>query len=401
MRMLDLFVLSAGALRGHRLRTGLSLLGVGIGVTSVIVLTSLGEGARRYVIGEFQGLGTNLLIVLPGRVETTGMMPVVGGVPNDLTLDDVEAVRRRVPAVRRASPLVVGTARVQSGSRSREVTVLGATSDMQHVRQLEVHLGRYLPAGEPAEAPRVCVIGSKVSTEIFGRANPLGQLLRIGDERFRIVGVMAPRGVSVGFDFNDVVHVPVVRAMRLFNRPSLFRVLVEVGQHTQLHAAAEDIVGVLTERHGEEDVTVIAQDAVVSTFGQILTVLTAVLAGIAAVSLSVAGVGIMNVMLVSVSERTREIGLLKALGAEPGQVLGVFLSEAAMLSTAGGVAGLALGFLAVAVTRALYPAFPVEPPAWAVWGALAISTGVGLAFGVLPARRAARLDPVIALSRRG
>jgi putative ABC transport system permease protein len=398
---LDLLRLSVGALRGHRLRTALSLLGVGIGVTSVIVLTSLGEGARLYVVGEFQALGTNLLIVLPGKIETTGAMPVFGGVPNDLTLDDVEAIRRRVPAVRRASPLVVGTARVQSGARAREVTVLGATADMQHVRQLHVHLGRYLPAGDPDQAPRVCVIGSRVRTELFGRANPLGEILRIGDERFRIVGVLEPRGVSVGFDFNDIVHIPVVRAMRLFNRASLFRVLVETGQHTQLQPASRAIVDVLTERHGEEDVTVIAQDAVVSTFGQILTVLTAVLAGIAAISLAVAGVGIMNVMLVSVAERTREIGLLKALGAEPRQVMGMFLWEAAMLSTAGGCAGLVLGYLCVAAARVLYPAFPVEPPPWAVASALTLSVGVGLVFGVLPARRAAALDPVIALARRG
>ncbi|MEW5981007.1 MAG: ABC transporter permease [Acidobacteriota bacterium] len=401
MTGLDLLRLSLGALRGHRLRTGLSFLGVGIGVTSVVVLTSLGEGARRYVVDEFQALGTNLLIVLPGKIETTGALPVVGGVPNDLTLADVEAVRRRVPAVRRASPLVVGTARVQSGARSREVTVLGATSDLQHVRQLEVKLGRYLPSGDPDQAPRVCVIGSRVRSELFANSNPLGRLLRIGDERFRIVGVMAPRGVSVGFDFNDVVHIPVVRAMRLFNRPSVFRLLIEVGQHTELQAASQAVIGVLSERHGEEDVTVIAQDAVVSTFGQIMTVLTAVLAGIAAISLSVAGIGIMNVMLVSVSERTREIGLLKALGAEPAQVLGVFLSEAAVLSTVGGVAGLGLGYLCVAAARALYPAFPVEPPLWAVWSALAVSTGVGLVFGALPARRAASLDPVVALARRG
>jgi putative ABC transport system permease protein len=247
----------------------------------------------------------------------------------------------------------------------------------------------------------VCVIGSRVRTEVFGHVNPLGEILRIGDERFRIVGVLEPRGVSVGFDFNDIVHIPVVRAMRLFNRPGLFRVLVELGQHTQLQTASRAIVDVLTERHGEEDVTVIAQDAVVSTFGQILTVLTAVLAGIAAISLAVAGVGIMNVMLVSVAERTREIGLLKALGAEPSQVMGVFLWEAAMLSTAGGCAGLALGYLCVAAARALYPAFPVEPPPWAVASALTLSVGVGLVFGVLPARRAAALDPVVALARRG
>jgi putative ABC transport system permease protein len=353
-----------------------------------------------YVVGQFVTLGTNLLIVLPGKVETTGAAPIMGGVPHDLTLDDVEALRREVSQVRHVAPLVVGTARVQSGSRSREVTVLGATAALQPVRNLEVRVGRYLPDGEPARMPRVCVIGSTVALELFGTANPLGQMLRLGDERYRIIGVLAPRGVSVGFDFNDLVHIPIVWAMRLFNRPSVFRILIDVNQYTQLDAARRAVTRVLAARHGEEDVTVITQDAVVSTFGQILAILTATLAGIAAVSLSVAGIGIMNVMLVSVSERTAEIGILKALGASPAQVLRVFLTEAALLSSLGGLGGLAIGLLSVRVLRGLYPDFPIQPPSWALWSALSVSVAVGVIFGALPARRASRLDPVMALSRR-
>jgi len=397
----DLVRFAFGGLRGHRLRAALSLLGVAIGVASVIVLTSLGEGAREFVTGEFMSLGTNLLIVLPGKTTTSGMVPAVGGTTHDLTLADVEAVRRRVRQVRYLAPIGIGTAPVKWGGRSRDAMVFGTTWEMQPVRRFRVAAGVYLPAGEAERGENVCVLGAKIRTELFGAANPVGQMLRIGDERYRVVGVMAPRGRGLGFDFDEVVHVPIARSMKMFNRRSVFRILVEIASREEIPAAKDAVLAVLRERHdGEEDVTVLTQDAVVSTFGKILDALTAALAGIAAVSLSVAGILIMNVMLVSVAERTREIGLLKAVGAGPAQILAVFLAEAAMLSTSGGVAGLLAGLGAARLFSTVYPDFPVSPPAWAVGAALAVSLVVGLLFGALPARRASRLDPVAALSRR-
>jgi len=401
LKFSDQLRFSGGALRGHRLRTALSLLGVAIGVTAVILLTSLGEGARLYVTGEFAALGTNLIIVLPGKTETTGMSPVIGGAPNDLTLDDADAVERRVRAVRRVAPLVLGTATARYRNRSRESTVFGTTREWLGVRQLSVRTGRFLPAGEGDRNRHVCVIGSKIQSELFPATNPLGEILRLGDERFRVIGVAAPRGVSLGMDLNEAIYVPVSRALKMFNRSSLFRILAEVRSHEEIDSAREAILALLKERHDHtEDVTVVTQDSVMSTFGNILAILTAALAGIAAISLTVAGVGIMNVMLVSVSERIREIGLLKALGATPRQLLQVFLLEAAILSTAGGLLGLLIGFAAAAMLRGFYPAFPVEPPTWAVVSAIAVSFSVGLLFGALPARRAARLDPVVALAGR-
>jgi putative ABC transport system permease protein len=225
-------------------------------------------------------------------------------------------------------------------------------------------------------------------------------VVRVGDWRMRVIGVLAPRGQQLGVDMDDVVIVPVATAMKMLNRSGLFRLVIQVRSHADLERAKQAVVRLLSERHGEEDVTVITQDAVISAFNSILGALTMALGGIAAVSLAVAGVGIMNVMLVSVSERTREVGLLKALGAGRRQILAAFLAEAILISSAGGLLGLALGWIAVLVIVAIYPALPASPPLWAVAAAFSLSVVVGGVFGVLPARRATRLDPVTALAGR-
>ncbi len=399
MRLSDLLRFAGGAVRRHRLRTFLSILGVGIGVAAVILLTGLGEGARRYVVGEFASLGSNLLIIVPGKTETVGLAPLISIAPHDLTRQDAEALSARVASVRRVSPIIVGTAAAQVGERSREVTVVGTTREMLAIRHLKMGTGRFLPADVPDAA--VCVLGTRVQRELFPGENPLGKLLRIGDWRFRVIGVIEPRGTSIGMDLDEVVEIPVDTGLRLFNRTSLFRILAEVGAHDDIAAARQAVLAVLRERHaGQEDVTVLTQDAVLAAFTSILNALTAALAGIAAISLGVAGLGIMNVMLVSVAERAREIGLLKAVGVTQLQVIGVFLVEAAILATVGGGLGLLAGLGAGRVLQQVYPEFPFHPPAWAIPAALAVSCSVGLLFGILPARNAARLDPVVALMRR-
>jgi putative ABC transport system permease protein len=399
MKTRDLLGFSLGALRGHRLRTWLSLIGVAIGVASVIMLTSLGEGARLYVTGEFSSLGSNLLIILPGKTETRGAMPVIGGAAHDLTVEDGEALRRRVPQIERVAPVSIGTATVAYGDRRRDVTVIGTTHDILEVRELRMGAGRFIPEGE-RDAP-VCVLGAVVQRELFGNQNPLGEMVRLGDVRLRVIGTLAPRGTSIGMNLDEVVEVPVDTGMRMFNRTGLFRVLAQVRSHTAMEAARRGVLAALKERHdNEEDVTVLTQDAVLATFNKILGLLTAVLTGIAAISLTVAGIGIMNVMLVSVSERTTEIGLLKAVGVTTRQIVHVFLIEAALLSTSGGLLGLAIGIGAGRFLQHLYPEFPVQPPWWAVVAAVGVSLAVGLLFGSMPARRAARLDPVEALMRK-
>jgi putative ABC transport system permease protein len=396
----DLVGFTWHAVAGHRLRTGLSLLGVAIGVAAVVVLTALGEGARRYVTSQFQAIGSNILILMPGRTETTGGMPGFGGVPNDLTLDDILAIRRGVPEVSHIAPIAMGTETVAHGERRRQVAVAGTTPDMQVIRQLRMARGRYLPESELHRGDAVAVLGKTVAEELFPGADPVGQVIRVGDWRMRVIGVTGPRGVQIGLDLDDLVVVPVATGMRLFNRSSLFRVFIQVRSPAEVEPARAKVIALLTERHGEEDVTCITQDAVISGLSAILTALTVAVGAIAAISLAVAGIGIMNVMLVSVSERTREIGLLRALGTARRQVLAVFLAEAVLISTAGGLLGLGLGLLAERGLVAAYPNLPARAPLWAVSASLLLSVAVGAAFGVLPARRATRLDPVAALAGR-
>jgi putative ABC transport system permease protein len=397
----DVLAYAAGSVLGYRARTLLTLLAMGIGVASVVMLTALGEGARRFVTGEFQSLGTHLLIVLPGRSETTGgSPPLLGETPRDLTLDDALAMGRS-RAVRRVAPIAVGSAGVSYREREREVMILGSNADFLDVRHLKMAVGRFLPTGDPRRATPVCVLGAKVKRELFGSEPAVGRWVRIGDRRFRVLGILASEGRSIGVDTQDVVIVPVAAAQALFDSYSLFRVLVEARSEEAIPKARKDILRIVRERHeGEDDITVISQDAVVATFDKIFTALTLTVAGIASISLVVAGILIMNVMLVAVSQRTSEVGLLKALGATSGSVLRVFLTEATILSLVGAAAGVAVGYAAITFIDHAYPALSLAPPAWAVAAAVLVALVTGLLFGVLPARRAARLDPVAALTGR-
>jgi putative ABC transport system permease protein len=244
------------------------------------------------------------------------------------------------------------------------------------------------------------LIGSTVARELFPAQDPLGRVIRVAGLRARVIGVLEPRGTHMGMDLNEVVVIPVATAMRLFNRRSLFRLMVELERYEDLAPKKAEIIALLAERHDEEDVTVLTQDSILESLSSIVRVLTLALAAIAAVSLGVAGTGIMNVMLVSVAERTAEVGLLRAVGVARRQVLAIFLVEAALLSTVGGMLGLALGWLGTRVLVALYPALPASPPVWAVAISLALATTVGVVFGLWPARQATRLDPVRALAPR-
>jgi putative ABC transport system permease protein len=396
----DLVRSALRALARHRTRSALMLIAMAIGVAAVVTLTALGEAARRYVTSEFTSLGTALLIVSPGRSETRGSGMFFGDTTRDLTLDDALALLRS-PAVARIAPLVVGTTLASSGSLQREVPLIGTTAEFLELRRWHLAQGSFLPPGDPERAENVCVIGAKVRRELYGPRPILGEWLRIADRRCRIVGVLATEGRSIGMDADQVVVLPVATAQDLLDQPSLTRILVETRGRDRLPQARQDVIDTVRDRHqGEEDVTVVSQAAVLATFDRVLRSLTYTLAGIAGVSLAVAGILVMNVMLVSVSQRTEEIGLMKALGAPRRQILISFLTEAGVLSACGALLGLAVGWTGSLLIGRLYPVLTVQPPLWAVLAAFTTALGTGLVFGTLPARRAAALDPVHALARR-
>jgi putative ABC transport system permease protein len=318
----------------------------------------------------------------------------------DLTLDDALALTRSA-TVRRMAPISIGSAPVSRQGLIREVPIMGSSADLLAVRQWEMAAGRFLPPGDLDRASPVCVLGAKVKRELFGAQPALGEQVRIGDRRFIVIGVLASEGRSIGVDVEDIVIVPVAAAQQLFDTQSLFRILVEAGSREAIPRALEHIKRTIRDRHqGEEDVTVITQDAVLDTFDKIFRALTLAVAGIAAISLIVAGILIMNVMLVSITQRTAEIGLLKALGAADRQIVALFMTEAALLSALGALLGLLLGEAGSWFIGYLYPVLPMGPPWWAFIAAVGVAIGTGLLFSLLPARRASRLDPVQALARR-
>ncbi len=394
MTLRDTLALSLASVVSTRTRSLLIVLAMALGVGAVVVLTALGEGARRYVVDQFASLGTHLVIVLPGRAETSGgvMGAVLGQTPRDLTLDDAHAIGQ-LPGVRRYAPFNVGTAELASGGRLREVVVFGGNAELLPIRHMALARGRFT-----AGAGQI-VLGRVIAQEFFADGNAVGQRVRLGDRRFRVSGVLAEQGESMGFNSDEVVIVPVEDAQALFNTETLFRILIEADSRAAIEPVKRATTRLLTLRHdGEEDVTVITQDAVLATFDRILGALTLAVAGIAAISLAVAGILVTNVMLVAVTQRTAEIGLLKALGAPAARVRRLFFAEALWLALAGGAFGFLVGQLGSWGIRLAYPALPAWPPVWASAAGIATALVTGVLASLLPAARAAKLDPVRALS---
>jgi putative ABC transport system permease protein len=401
MKAADVLRFAAGAATGYPLRTALMVLAMSIGVAAVVVLTALGDGSRRYVVNEFSSLGANLVIVLPGRSGTGGFNPAnaITNTTRDLTLGDAKALLR-APSILRTAPLTIGTSEATFSGKLRDVTVVGTNADYLEIRRMSVIQGRFLP-DEASQAASVAVLGAKIREDLFGAEPALGQMIRVGDRRFRVVGVLSQSGQGLGMNADEVVIIPVAAAQAMFNTNTLFRILVEARNRSAIEKARDQALEIIKARHGnEEDVTVITQDAVLATFDRILGVLTLGVGGIAAISLAVAGILVMNVMLVAVSQRTGEIGLMKALGAPARTIRNAFLTEAMLLSIAGALLGYLIGEGGAFVLRSLYPTLPAYPPNWAIFAAVGTAVSTGLLFGVMPARRAARLDPVLALMKR-
>lgn len=396
MALRDLFSLASGSLSGHKLRTALSMLGIAIGICAVILLTSIGEGTRQYVLDQFTQFGTNLIGINPGKEETLGIPGMLGGSTKKLTIDDAEAIAR-LPGVESVALFTLGSARVEANGRGRSVYIYGSNSKLPDVFKFGARQGTFLPDGDPRRGGAVTVLGPTLKRELFGEQNALGHWVRIGGVRFRVIGIMEPKGQILGMDIDDVAYVPVARALKLFNQDELFEIDV-IFSHPELEQQVhQSIVALLTERHGKEDFSVTTQSQMLEVFGNVMDVITMAVGAIAGISLLVGSIGILTVMWIAVGERTAEIGLLKALGATAQQIQSLFLAESAALSLVGGAVGVAAGTGLAYLARVAIPGLPVYTPPVFVALALGVSLTVGMLSGVMPARRAALLDPVDAL----
>lgn len=397
MRARDALSWNLTLLSGHPLRSSLSMLGIAIGVAAVILLTSIGEGARRHILDQFTIFGTNLIAINPGRTETTGIPGVLGGTTRKLTLEDALALER-VPGIELVVPHTHGQAPVQAEGRTRDVSVYGVTSDMPSAWKFEVASGSFLPAGDPRRGSPVAVLGPTVARELFGERDPLGRRLRIGDARFRVIGVLAPKGQMLGIDIDDSAWIPVASHMQLFNLEEVQEISASFSPGADPARVEEAIREVLMERHDDtEDFTITTQAQMLATFDKVMNVVTLSVAAIAGISLLVGAIGILTMMWISVGERTSEIGLLRAVGATGRQIQGLFVGESIGLAVLGGGAGVLVGFGLSRLLVLFVPGLPVSTPVPFAIAALGISALAGVGSGVLPARRAARLDPVEAL----
>jgi len=393
----DYLRIGLGALRGHRLRSFLSMLGIAIGITAVILLTSIGEGTRRYLIAEFTQFGTNMLAINPGKTETVGLPGVLGGTTHKLTLDDSEALFR-LSGVEKVVPLAMGQARVEGNGRGRSVFIYGATSDVPEVWKFGIGQGSFLPPGDPRRGSMTAVLGPTLKRELFGDENALGEFVRVAGFRLRVIGVMVPKGRILGFDIDDSAYVPVATAMQMFNLDELQEIDVLFSHEGLTQGLVERITRLLSDRHGgKEDFTITTQTAMLDVFDNVMKVITASVGGIAGISLLVGAIGILTMMWIVVNERVHEIGLMRALGATGEQVQRLFLLEAMILTVVGGVFGILAGLAIARILSYAVPGLPVYTPVQYILAALVVSAITGLLSGVLPARRAASLHPVEAL----
>jgi putative ABC transport system permease protein len=392
----DFLTLSLRSLTAHRLRSFLTLLGISVGIAAVILLTSIGEGLHQYMLREFTQFGTHIIEITPGRQGTHGGPPGLPSSARPLTLDDAAAVAR-LPNVEAVTPIVYGNSEVRAGNRVRRTSVYGVGPAMDRMFSIRVRIGRFLPPDDPASPRAFAVLGAKLKQELFGTANALGERIRIGDEQFRIVGIMEEKGQFLGVDLDDTIYIPAARAMALYRRDGLMEINVTHATHVSSASVATQIRTLMTARHGQDDVTILTQQDMLAALSNILGILTAAVGALGSISLIVGGVGIVTIMTIAVTERTNEIGLLVALGARRRTILGLFLGEAIALAALGGLLGLAAGIGIAQLIHLAVPALPVSTPWHFVVLAELSALVIGLAAGVLPARKAARLDPVEAL----
>jgi len=396
MLIKDFLHLSFSAVKARRMRSGLTALGIAVGIAAVVLLTSMGEGLHRFIIAEFSQFGTNLIGINPGKITTSGFSGALISNVRPLTLDDNEAIKR-LPQVIAAVPVIQGNASVEAGKRQRRTTIYGVGPDMPKVWLFDVSAGQSLPDDDPRSARAFVILGSKVKQELYGSKMPLGEIVRIGGFRFRVVGVMESKGQMLGFDLDDAVYIPAAKSMEMFNRESLMEIDVLYKANADADTVKEAISRLLEARHGSEDFSIVTQEQMLEVLTSVLDVITFAVGALGGISLLVGGVGILTIMTIAVKERTSEIGLFTALGAGRRQILLLFLSEAIVLSAIGGVFGLFIGWSGAQLIHIIVPAIPAHTPWHFVVLAELLAVVIGVLAGVIPARRAAGMNPVDAL----
>lgn len=374
----------------------LTALGLVIGIAAVVILTSIGRGVHQYILAEFTQFGTNLLAVFPGKTTTMGLSGATISTVRPLTQDDAISLQK-LDQIIAVVPLVQGNARIEAGEKQRRANVFGVGSAVPEVWKIKVRQGRFLPPGESNNPRAFAVLGSKLRDELFGDDNPLGQRVRIGSDRYRVIGVMERKGQMLGFDMDDSIYIPVAKALEMFDRESLME--IDVLYHSGIAAESVEaaVTRMLVARHGQEDFTLITQNQMLETMDSILNVVTLAVAGLGGISLIVGSVGILTIMTIAVSERISEIGLLRAIGAEQATIFQIFLAEALMLSLVGGSGGIVLGIGTAQLIKWAVPQLPVELAWLYILGAFFVSILIGIVTGVVPAMKAARLEPLEAL----
>ncbi len=396
MLLNDFIKLALGSLFSRRMQSFLTALGIAVGIASVVLLTSIGKGVHKFVLSEFTQFGTNLMAVTPGKTTTTGISGAIISNVRPLSLDDALALKR-IHRVLGVAPFVQGNAPVEFGNRSRRSYIFGVGSDVPSVWQIKVAMGRFLPDDDPRAARAFAVLGSKLRDELFGSETPLGRRIRIGGERYRVIGIMESKGQMLGFDLDDAVYIPAARALAMFDRESLMEIDLVYAAGSSADEIAKKIKGILIARHGAEDFTITTQEQMLDILGSVLNILTLAVGALGGISLLVGAVGILTIMTIAVNERTGEIGLLRAIGAGRKQILFLFLGEAVALASIGGLAGLVIGAGGAWLLGATIPDLPTHTPWSYVLLAEILAALIGLLAGVLPACHAANLDPIEAL----
>lgn len=398
MNVYEYIKLAFQALRTNKVRSILTMLGIIIGVSSVILLVSIGTGLQEYVTTQFQALGSNTIFIMPGKLDLKNMQSagVAMMTVSKLEISDVGDIERGSTAIALASPAVVGPGIITYRGKTVSTELAGIWENYFQIVNFAATSGDIIRQNDVERSRKVIVLGDKPATDLFGDTDPVGSSVTLGGVRYLVKGKLESKGSggALGGNIDDHAFIPYTTALRQFNQTNPYMIAVKTLNQSDVEQASEDINRVLLRRLKEDDFTVMKQTDLLNTITQFLSVITVALGGIAAISLLVGGIGIMNIMLVSVTERTREIGLRKAVGATPQDIMGQFLIEAVILSVFGGIIGITLGALGSLALNAVIKTYVT---AWSIFLASGFSALIGIIFGVAPAVRAARLDPIEAL----